>query len=390
MAKFTSVQELVHLTRNAGISLFIWGSHGVGKSSLVKQVAEELGIGFIDFRCAQIEAVDLRGLPDKSPHGTTQFLPPDELPREGQGIIFLDELNRANSEVLSAAFQLVLDRKIGKYQVPEGWSIVCAGNFNNGDYHVTELDPAFRDRFCHTILQSGAATFNEWVNYISANYPDSYRAISFCGSNLAHLESVESESLGFKITPSRRSWEMVLRIEKAWKSGQFSDTVRIEALSGLLGQEICMAYLRHNVTILPSDLIEDGVREHRELIQQLSRQEKWFLAWGLIGHVANQLDNKKAAEAVLDLLELLHSNTTEDRDVAIAFVTELMRISTQAIKGMSEASRLILLRNPTLVNQIAISNRKRNGKKSMVDLLASRPELSKSIAKSMSINSSHK
>ena len=388
MANIKVVDELIRLTRQAKISLFIWGSSGVGKSQLCRQAADSMGIGFLDFRCAQIEACDLRGLPDKTPEGTTRFLPPDELPRTGKGILFLDELNRANPEVLSAAFQLVLDRRIGNYVLPEGWSIVCAGNFNNGDYCVTELDPAFRDRFCHTILSSGQATFNEWVSYISSRYTGAYKAVSFCGTNLKHLENIEAESLGFKITPSRRSWEMVLQVEKTWESGDFSETARIEAITGLIGNEIAISYLRHNSVIQPQDLIIDGVKEHYEILQSLSRQEKWFLAWGLIGFVSNDLDDPRASSAVLDLLELLHNNAKSDRDLAIAFVSEMMRVTTKQIDGFSDAFRILLMRNPTLINKIAVSNQKRSGSKTMVDLLASRPELAESIATSVSIGKS--
>ena len=181
---------------------------------------------------------------------------------------------------------------------------------------------------------------------------------------------------------------MVLQVEKIWESGDFSETARIEAISGLLGNEIAISYLRHNSVIQPQDLIIDGVKEHYEILQSLSRQEKWFLAWGLIGFVSNDLDDPRASSAVLDLLELLHNNAKSDRDLAIAFVSEMMRVTTKQIDGFSDAFRILLMRNPTLINKIAVSNHKRSGSKTMVDLLASRPELAESIATSVSIGKS--
>jgi hypothetical protein len=170
-------------------------------------VAQQLGVSLIDFRCSQIEAFDLRGLPDKTPDGRTRFLPPADLPRDGQGILFLDELNRASRDVMAAAFQLVLDRRLGEYELPQGWSIVCAGNFTHGeDYHVEQLDAAFRDRFCHLIVSSGSATYDEWCQWACEQFSDlAPNVIQFTGENLKYLEDVSPETLDFKVLPSRRS-----------------------------------------------------------------------------------------------------------------------------------------------------------------------------------------
>jgi len=111
---------------------FLWGAPGIGKSSVVKQVAEAKGIGFIDLRLSLMDPTDLKGIPfyENRAHQAV-WAPPSFLPREGSGILFLDELNTAAPSVQASAYQLILDRRVGEYELPEGWAIVAAGNREN-------------------------------------------------------------------------------------------------------------------------------------------------------------------------------------------------------------------------------------------------------------------
>ena len=76
-------------------AVFIWGSPGSGKSAVVKQLAAELGIALHDIRALLLDPVDLRGLPFVGKDGRSQWATPDFLPQDGEGILFLDELNAA-------------------------------------------------------------------------------------------------------------------------------------------------------------------------------------------------------------------------------------------------------------------------------------------------------
>jgi len=109
------------------LSTMIWGPPGIGKSSIVAQTAAARGLAFSDVRLSQLAPTDLRGLP-VAENGMARWYPPEFLPREGKGILFLDELNLAPPAIQGVAQQLVLDRHMGSYQVPEGWYIWAAGN----------------------------------------------------------------------------------------------------------------------------------------------------------------------------------------------------------------------------------------------------------------------
>lgn len=132
--------------------VFLWGKSGAGKSSLIAQVCEEQNLELRDVRLSQLDAIDLRGFPvPDMERKVTEWLPADFLPKEGAppGVLFLDECNGAKPAVGSASYQLILDRRLGNYVLPDHWGIIAAGN-NADDRGVTHAMPApLNNRFCH-------------------------------------------------------------------------------------------------------------------------------------------------------------------------------------------------------------------------------------------------
>src|ERR1051326_3594924 len=110
-------------------STMIWGAPGIGKSSIVAQTAEAHKMEMIDLRLSQLAPTDLPG-PPVADHeqNTSRWYPPEFLPREGRGILFLDELNLAPPAMQGMAQQLILDRRVGSYNVPSHWFVWAAGN----------------------------------------------------------------------------------------------------------------------------------------------------------------------------------------------------------------------------------------------------------------------
>src|SRR5205807_8790447 len=107
--------------------VYLWGRPGVGKSSLVRQAAAVLGLGLVDVRATLLDPVDLRGLP-RLVGDAAVWCPPAFLPKTGEGVLFLDELAQAPPLVQAACLQLVLDRRVGEYELPSGWAVVAASN----------------------------------------------------------------------------------------------------------------------------------------------------------------------------------------------------------------------------------------------------------------------
>src|SRR5260370_10118650 len=99
--------------------VFIWGGPGIGKSAVVRQLAEALAVPLQDVRALLLDPVDLRGLPFLGTDGRSKWATPEFPPRDGTGILVLDELNASPSMAEANCYQLVLDRKLGEYTLPE-------------------------------------------------------------------------------------------------------------------------------------------------------------------------------------------------------------------------------------------------------------------------------
>jgi hypothetical protein len=189
--------------------VMLWGPPGVGKSQMVAQIAERHSVPMIDIRLSQMEPTDLRGIPFRSGE-TVEWAPPAMLPnaqRHGAaGILFLDEITSAAPTVSAAAYQLILDRRLGEYRVPPGWAIVAAGN-RQGDRGVTYHMPApLANRFSHFEVE---AHLDDWVAWAHAHNIDE-RIIAFLRFRPERLFDFNPAHNPVAF-PSPRSWEFAHR-----------------------------------------------------------------------------------------------------------------------------------------------------------------------------------
>lgn len=143
-------------------STMIWGPPGIGKSSIVAQTAQAHGLDMIDLRLSQLAPTDLRGLP-VAEHGVSRWYPPEFLPREGRGILFLDELNLAPPAMQGMAQQLILDRRVGSYSLPDGWFIWAAGNRKEDRAAVFDMPAPLANRFIHLMVEPHFESFKAYA-----------------------------------------------------------------------------------------------------------------------------------------------------------------------------------------------------------------------------------
>ena len=221
--------------------LFVWGPPGVGKSAIVRQAAERRGLELVDLRATLLDPVDLRGVP--VPEGAeTIWLRPSILPKEGKGVLFLDELTSAPPLVQAACYQLVLDRRVGEHVLPEGWAIVAAGN-REGEGVVFRMPAPLANRFVHVELEPD---LDDWVSWaLGAGIEDEVIAFLRFRPNL--LFQFDPSRYTEKAFPTPRTWEKVSRILSAFKRRGSLDGVFFEAVKGCVGEgpasEFC-AYCR--------------------------------------------------------------------------------------------------------------------------------------------------
>lgn len=205
--------------------VFLWGAPGVGKSQVVAQVADEMGFELTDIRAVLLDPVDLRGLPSVK-DDVAHWCPPSFLPTEGEGILFLDELNAAPPLVQAACYQLVLDRKVGEYRLPDGWTVVAAGN-RETDRAVTHRMPsALANRFVHLDFSVDVDTWLEWAD--SAGICEEVLAFIRFRPKLLHDFDPKKNEKAF---PSPRSWEFAARILASTPAPE----VELSLLKGAVG-----------------------------------------------------------------------------------------------------------------------------------------------------------
>lgn len=195
--------------------VFLWGAPGIGKSQIVAQVAKDLAVTLNDVRAVLLDPVDLRGLPRINEQQQADWCTPAFLPRDGEGILFLDELNAAPPLVQAACYQLVLDRRLGDYHLPDGWSVVAAGNRENDRAVTYRMPSALANRFVHFDFEVNVDDWLQWA--LSHNMPPELISfIRFRPSLLHDFEPKRNE----KAFPTPRSWEFVGRILNAQKTQQ--------------------------------------------------------------------------------------------------------------------------------------------------------------------------
>lgn len=171
-------KEFISAEEGHHTPVMLWGPPGVGKSQMVAQIAAKHQVPIIDIRLSQMEPTDLRGIPFRVDNHVEWAIPallPDAKRHGTKGILFLDEITSAAPTVSAAAYQLILDRRLGEYTVPDGWAIFAAGN-RQGDRGVTFTMPApLANRFSHFEVD---VHLDDWVAWAYANGIDE-RIIAF-------------------------------------------------------------------------------------------------------------------------------------------------------------------------------------------------------------------
>ncbi len=156
------VESVLEIAYRARRPVLLEGPTGIGKSEIVRQVANKLSVATIVVDLSLLEPPDLVGLPITS-EGRTRYALPAFLPQSGAGILMLEELNRAERYIQQPALQLLSARTLHEYTLPPDWVVFAAVNPATGDYHVTPLDPALRARFLDLSVRADRASWLAWA-----------------------------------------------------------------------------------------------------------------------------------------------------------------------------------------------------------------------------------
>lgn len=162
--KPSEVVQMVNLALKTNRPIFLWGPPGIGKSNLIKQVANDTNRLLIDVRAVLLDPVDLRGIPSIE-DGRTRWFPPSFLPDKSDQeiILFLDELAQSPPLVQSACLQLCLDRRLGEYVLPDNVSIIAASNRESDKAGAHRVITPLLNRFMHVDMDVDQEDWQEWA-----------------------------------------------------------------------------------------------------------------------------------------------------------------------------------------------------------------------------------
>ena len=239
--------------------IMMWGAPGIGKSDIVKQIADSEGREVIDIRLPLWEPTDIKGIPYyNSKENNMVWASPAELPTDpkSNAIVFLDELNSAAPAVQAAAYQLILNRRVGQYHLPEGVSIVAAGN-RDSDKGVTYRMPApLANRFIHLEMKP---EFDDWLEWAVNNniHKDVVGYLTFSKKDLYDFDP-KSPSRSFA-TP--RSWSFVSEL----LSDDLDENTVTDLVSGAVGEGLAVKFMAHRKVASelpnPSEILDGKITE---------------------------------------------------------------------------------------------------------------------------------
>ena len=299
--------------------LMVWGAPGLGKSTIIRELAKEYGVNFIDVRLAQREPVDIRGLPVPTDNGV-EWQVSAEWPRdpESKGIILFDELTAADRSLQVAAYEFILDRRLGDlYKVPDGWYICAAGNRTEDRAVSTTMSSALANRFLHVELESNA---DNWLEWAVANeiHPSVSGFIRFRPGMLFNQEN-ENLERGW---PTPRSWERVSTMMKILPDDE--NLIR-HTVYGLVGNRAGIEFMAFHRTAQNLD-----IKEMMLGTKEIKIPQKADLRYALCSGVAYYVwrgENEAESKALLD--GFFNISLELSSDFAALLMMDVMRSGVQ-------------------------------------------------------------
>jgi len=297
--------------------VMLWGPPGVGKSQMVAQIAGRHQVPLIDIRLSQMEPSDLRGIPFRVENRVEWAIPallPDAARHGPTGILFLDEITSAPPAVSAAAYQLILDRRLGEYQVPAHWAIFAAAD-RQGDRGVTYSMPApLANRFSHFEVETH---LDDWVAWAYRSGIDE-RVIAFLRFRPELLFDFDPAHNPVAF-PSPRSWEFAHRGLKKFEDHPELLQGTLQACVGPAAGIELTAFINSLDQMPDLDAIVNGdpVPVPREIDLQ------YAVAAALVGRAIRAQDSDRRDQTIGNILR--YANRFPARELGVMLVSDLHR-----------------------------------------------------------------
>ena len=275
----SDVRAEINYAFNRKRPVFIWGPPGIGKSEIVESITQERAGYMIDLRLALMEPTDLRGIPFYNEvTGRMEWAPPSDLPTQELAdqfeciVLFLDEMNQAPQSVQAAAYQLILNRRLGNYKLPENVLIVAAGNRESDRGVAYRMPSPLANRFVH--LEMGV-DFEDWQTWALESKIEA-EVVGYLTSNKMDLFNFDPRTAS-RAFATPRSWTFVSQILP--KEGEsIADSRLHDLIAGTVGDGIATKFMAHRAVAgklpNPTDVLTGKVktlpREAKEISAMFS------------------------------------------------------------------------------------------------------------------------
>ena len=318
--------EFISAQHHQHTPVMLWGPPGVGKSQMIHQIGERHDVRVVDIRLSQMEPSDLRGIPFKQ-GDTVDWAVPAMLPnieRHGETGI-LDEITSAVPSVSAAAYQLILDRRLGDYEVPEGWAIFSAGN-RQGDRGVTYTMPApLANRFSHYEVE---INLDDWVVWAYRQNIDE-RVIGFLRYRPELLFDFDPAQNPMAF-PSPRSWEFAHRA-----LNKFSEQPQL--LSGAL--QACVGHaagIELNAFVASLDKMPDldAILAGEKIPPPKEIDLQYALASALVGRAIAAQEQENSQQTIGTILS--YAGSFSQKEMGVMLVSDMLRAVGDEIFSVPE------------------------------------------------------
>ena len=249
-------KDLIKRCIQARRPVFLWGPPGIGKSDIIEQIGKEQDRPVIDIRLILMDPTDIKGIPYYNPtSGKMEWAHPSELPEDdgifSNALLFFDEMNSAPPSVQGAAYQIILNRRIGEYHLPDGVDIVAAGNRQNDKGITNRMPTPLANRFVHLELRSD---FDDWQQWAMEHkvHPD---VVGFLSHHKQHLNNFDPKSPDHAFaTP--RSWVFVSDLLDD-SLGKIPESKITDLVAGTVGSGLAIEFNTHRRISAKLPLPED-------------------------------------------------------------------------------------------------------------------------------------
>lgn len=269
--------------------VFIWGAPGIGKSSVVEQFADSVGLPCVSLLGSQLAPEDIIGIPQVK-DGTSEFLPPKMIARKEPYVLFLDELNACSQEVQKAFYSLIYEKRVGEYHLPQGSVIVGAGNRAQDGAIVKTMSSALVNRMFHVQMKTDPGQWLEWA-YANGIHP---WVTDYVTQRPDHLFSEPPKTEEPYSTP--RSWHMLSDLLNEYHAGEVDlpeETVRMLAY-GCISPSHAGMFVAYTKQLGNTDLLHDILKGTRRWPgKPEERDVLYFLAQSFRAKLIQELPKDK-------------------------------------------------------------------------------------------------